>query len=289
MVNSNNVYDIEGFKMHLDPRKRGITSTLLFQGYREPAFMWILRHEAKGDLGLDLGANIGYATLSLCKNMKKVIAIEPDKRCRKLLKRSLEDNNFVKKTKVKSFAISDKNGEKDIYLAKKNFNLNSLCELSASQSKKDKFVKSKIKTVTIDSLNIDPNFIKMDIEGYEVEALRGARETLSRSKYCKILIEVHPQFYNADRDFSVVLKELISYGFDIKYVVSAGVSCPDLFKEKGYKPFKSFKDGDHKRGLFSNIDTSDAIRFASFPHNQKNPKTGKVSKKIVRSILLVKE
>ena len=250
MGNSNNVYNIEGFRMHLDSKKRGITSVLLAQGYREPAFMWILRNEAKGHLGLDLGANIGYATLSLCKNMKKVIAIEPDKRCRKLLKRSLRDNNFDTKTEVCNFAVSDEDGEKDIWLAKKNFNLNSLCDISVVKSKKDKFIKSTIKTVKIDSLNIDPNFIKMDIEGYEVEALRGARETLSRSKFCKILMEVHPQFYNKDRDLSSVLNEIINFGFVIKYVVSAGSSCPDLFKEKGYKPFQSFKDGDHERGSF---------------------------------------
>ena len=289
MGSSNNIYNIEGFKMHLDSKKRGITSTLLAQGYREPAFMWILRSEAKGNLGVDIGANIGYATLNLCKNMKKVIAIEPDRRCRKLLKRSLRDNDFIEKTKIYGFAVSDKNGEKDIYLAKKNFNLNSLCGESISKSKKDKFTKSIIKTVTIDSLNIDPNFIKMDIEGYEVEALRGAKETLLRSEFCKILIEVHPKFYNEDRDFSKVLEEIIGYGFKIKYVVSAGSYCPDLFKEKGYKPFKSFIDGGHERGLFSDVETADAINFSSFPHDQKNPSTGKVSKKIVRSILLVKE
>jgi len=275
--------------MHLDPKKRGITSTLLYQGYREPAFMWILRKEAKGDLGVDLGANIGYATLSLCRNMKKVIAIEPDKRCRKLLKRSLIDNNFDKKTKIYGFAVSNENGEKYIYLAKKNFNLNSLCDISILKSKKDKFTKSLIKTVTIDSLNIDPNFIKMDIEGYEVEALKGAKETLLRAKSCKILIEVHPQFYSIDRDFSVVLKEIISYGFNVKYVVSAGSFCPDLFKEKGYQPFKSFTDGEHERGIFSNINNEDAVNFSSFSHNQKNPSTGKISEKIVRSILIVKE
>ena len=288
MSDLDNIYEIEGFKMHLDPKKRGISADLLVHGSREPAFMWILRKEAKGDLGVDIGANIGYATLNLCKSMNNVIAIEPDQRCRKLLKRSLRDNDFEDKTIVYGSAISDIIGEKEIYLAKNNFNLNSLCDVSATLSKKDKFIKKTIKTITLDSMDIDPNFIKMDIEGYEVEALRGAKNTLRRAKNCKILIEVHPQYYDDKRAFDIELRDIISYGFKIKYLVSAGVSCPDLFKEKGYEPFKTFKAGEHTRGIFTDVSQEDAINFSSFVHKQINPETRRVSSKIVRSIFLVK-
>ena len=281
--------------MHLDPLKRGISGALWGQGYREPAFMWILNQEAKGKLGMDLGANLGYATLHLCKKMDKVIAIEPDSRPRKLLKRNIKENNFSNKVKVFNFAISNKDGKETIYLSKKHPNLNSLCVNNTLKKKKDFLEEKIIKTKMIDSLNISPNFVKMDIEGYEVEAIQGGYNTFKKATSCKLLIEVHPQFYDNDRDFSLILKSLFKMNYRIKYLVSAGCEYPDLYKKKGYSPYRVFHDGDHRRGLFKDVKNDDAINFCCYPHSQKyltkdddNRTIEKTTKKIARSILLVK-
>ena len=289
------IMKIEEFMMYLDPLKQGISSTLWGQGYREPCFMWILRKEAKGDLGVDIGANLGYATLSLCKNMSKVIAIEPDRKSRKLLKKNIKINNFKNKVKIYNFAISDSMGESIIYFFRKNPNLNTLCKPKTLKSSKDFIRKEMIKTKTIDSLNVLPNFIKMDIEGYEIEAIEGGIETFKKSKNCKILIEVHPHYYTKKRSFAKILEKLFTIGFKVKYIVSAGTECPELFREKNYKPIKIMNDQEHRRGIFVNISEEDAINFCSFSHSQeyksKNDKgvvINKQTKKIVRSILLVK-
>jgi hypothetical protein len=129
----------------------------------------------------------------------------------------------------------------------------------------------------------------MDIEGYEVEALRGGMETFKRADKCKLLIEVHPQYYSEERSFAEVLEQLFSLGFNVKYVVSAGIAQPDLFKAKGYKPIREVKDKKHRRGLYDDVTNEDALEFSSYIHKQKNPENGKISEKIVRSILLVKE
>ena len=276
------------FKMYLDYLKRGISSSLWGQGYREPAFMWIIKHEAKGKIGVDLGANLGYVTLHMCRNMDKIIAIEPDRRMRKLLKKNIKENGFSDKVEIYNFAISDKDGEEIIYLSKKHPNLNTLCNNEKLKKSKDLLKKEKIITRKIDSLNIKPNFIKMDIEGYEVEAINGAMDTLKKVNKCKLLIEVHPQYYNEKRDFSKILKKLFNIGFDVKYIVSAGCEHPDLFKERNYYPFKIFQDDERKKGLFKGISKNDAINFCAFKHNQKED-SGKISFKIARSILLVKE
>ncbi len=286
MASKSLVIPVEGFNMHIDHFKRGISGTLWGQGYREPGFMWILRREAKGNLGLDIGANLGYATLHMCRGMSKVIAIEPDRRPRKLLKRNIKENNFSDKVKICKFAVSNKNGQEVIYLSKKNPNLNNLCDNKKMKSKKDFLKKEIVDTKTIDSLEVSPDFIKMDIEGYEVEAILGGLETFKKIEKCKILIEVHPQFYNDDRNFANVLTTLFGIGFNVKYIVSAAVGCPDLFKERGYSPFKIVKDGDHERGIFENISREDAIDFCAFKHNQVVG--DKTSIKIARSIFLEK-
>ena len=75
---------IEGHKMYLDPDDGGISKALVRHGFREACFMWILRHEAEG-VAVDVGANIGYCTLSLADTCEKVYAYEPDPRSYKLL------------------------------------------------------------------------------------------------------------------------------------------------------------------------------------------------------------
>lgn len=277
------IIKIEGFPMHLSKILTGLSAHLHGDGYHEPGFMWLLRNEAKGKLSLDIGANIGYSTLSLCKNMKKVIAIEPDDRSRKILKKNIKLNKFDNKVKIYDFAISDKEETKIFYLSKHP-------NLSAFNKNKKYWTKKKrVKTKTVDSLNVLPNFIKMDLEGHEVEVIAGAMETLKKVDFCRILLEVHPQFYSKERDFAKTLLNLVSIGFKIKYLISAGMAIPDEFKKNNYKPFKVIKTTNFKRGIYKDIDIEHAINFSTKIYNQILPYSGKISKKIVRAIMVEKD
>ena len=268
--------------MFLSDTLTGLSAHLYGDGYHEPAFMYLLRKEAKGGLALDIGANIGYSTLSLCKNMKKVIAIEPDERSRKLLKKNIKLNRFKEKVKIYDFAISDKEEEKIFYLSKHP-------NLSAFNKNKKYWTKKiKVKTKKIDDLGVIPNFIKMDLEGHEIEVINGAMSSLKKTDFCRILLEVHPQFYSEERNFANVLSSLIEIGYKIKYLISAAVSCPDEFKKKGYSPFKEFEAAGFKRGIFKDVNVEDAIKFSTNIHKQVIPGSGKISNKIVRAIMLEK-
>jgi len=277
------IRNIEGFPMYLSKTLTGLSAKLHGDGFHEPAFMWLLRKEAKGNLALDIGSNIGYSTLSLCKNMKRVIAIEPDDRSRKVLKHNLKLNNFRDKVDIRDYAISDVVGRKDFYISK-HPNLSAF-----HKNKKFWFERRRIKTVTIDSLNVLPNFIKMDLEGHEVEVIRGGMNSLDNTKFCRILLEVHPSFYTEDHTFADSMKDLFDIGYNVKYLVSAGVACPDEFKNKGYKPFKIFEIGGFERGIYREVTNEDALNFATKIYNQAISNTGKISKKIVRAIMLEKD
>ena len=275
--------NIEGFPMYLSDILTGLSAHLWGDGYHEPCFMWLLRKESQGDLALDIGSNIGYSTLSLGKNMKKIIAIEPDDRSRKILKKNIKLNNFKNKVKIYDFAISDKIGEKIFYLSKHP-------NLSAFNKNKRYWTKKKkVKTRTIDSLNVLPNFIKMDLEGHEIEVIDGAIESLKKTKFCRILLEVHPQFYDKKRNFSKSIRKLVSIGFNVKYLISAGIACPDKFREKGYEPYKIMTCNEFKRGIFRDVKIEDAINFATKEHKQYIPDLDKTSNKIVRAIMLEKK
>ena len=281
---------IDNFDMYLDASGKGISATLNSYGYREPDFMWIMKTEAKGKLALDIGGNIGYTSLNLSNNVTNVISIEPDPRTRYILKKNVELNNLQDRIKICNFAVSDCNGESTIHLADSP-NLSTLCNPIKKDKEKNKYKKIKIRTKTIDSLNIQPSFIKMDIEGYEVEALLGAMNTLKNAYQCGILIEVHPQYYTKKRNFELVLRELVLMGYKFKYVLSAGMSQPEAFRLKGYVPFSIFSSprwqGNYlERGLYNSISIEDAIYFCSNLHREYSSVLKKYTDKIVRAILL---
>ena len=257
---------IEGFPMWLDLKDGGISKRLYIKGGREFAFMWILRKEASG-IAMDIGANIGYCTLSLAKVCDVVLAIEPDERSFKILEKNIKLNKLEDKVVTTRFAITDKEG---------TFRFSE--EKKPNLSRLDPNGKKLVLTDSIDNYVEEeiPDFIKMDIEGGEVNALKGAMKTLKEAKEMKILIEVHPIFYNKDNDFRKVLEDILALGYKFKYVINAKGKI-DKFKK--YKCVKRFKQYKH-RAVFKGVPKEKVLKWAT-----TMPKDGK---KVVRSFLLEK-
>ena len=250
----------------------GISRRLWLKGKREQAFMWILRQQT-GGTALDIGGNIGYCTLSLARNFEHVVAVEPDPRSLKVLYENIKLNK-LENVKLENFAFSDKCEDRTINLAPKP-NLTSF--------KRTEGELYTLRTMTIDAyLRGKPvSFMKMDVEGSEIEVIAGAKRTIERHKP-SILLEVHPAEYKGD-DFKNTLLGLVEHGYRIPYVVSAKVDrdkfkVPKLFKQKGYKPYMKFND--LKRAVFKDIAIEDAIEWSSREIEDRH------SKKIVRAILL---
>lgn len=267
--------NIEGFAMNLDTKDGGISAVLAKKGCREEAFMHILRTKAKGSIAFDIGANIGYTTLSMCKNFDKIYAFEPDPRSLVLLKQNIKLNNFVNKTEIRQTAMGEKKEVKTLFLSKQP-NLTSFVSAKRLERKLD------INVTTIDDFcaeaKIMPEFLKMDIEGFEVEVLRGGRKIFETCPKMGLLIEVHPMYYSEERSFAEELNQLMLFGFNFKYVVSARDMRPE-FEDRGYTPEKYFSKID--RGIWADMDPRHAIVMCSFMR--------KDNRKIVRSIYLEKD
>jgi FkbM family methyltransferase len=299
---------INRFKLYLDKKDTGISQTLMKgkffkKWHREPEFMDIIESEVhEGDVAFDLGANIGYVTIHLAEYVGekgKVYAIEPSPRNFEILTKTILVNKLEKIVKVEPYAISSRSGQRELNISDES-NLNSFV--------KTKYTKNTIKvdTVSIDDYFTDkrfPNFIKMDIEGAEVDALAGISKILENDSCMKILMEIHPMYYDKDA-FSIQLERLFKLGFYTKYLVSAGVSEPDYFKKLGYKPFKTYITGNFTRGIYKNISNEHVVESCSnlFPNQMsglnwlsilKRPHTffsrRVASPKIVRSIMLQRD
>lgn len=123
----------------------------------------------------DVGANVGFYSLLASKlvGSGKVFAFEPVPRNLLYLRKHLALNR-VTNVEVLPVAVSDRNGTSSFEVEHTGF-MGHLSEQGTAT----------VSTVTLDELMeqgkvLAPDFIKMDIEGAELMALRGAHQTFNR-------------------------------------------------------------------------------------------------------------
>lgn len=161
---------------------------------------------------LDAGTNIGNHTLFFAKilNAKKVYCFEPMKTIFAILEKNLELNNITNVEKY-NFAL----GEKEGYAKISGYHSISLGSTQFSFEDKGDF-----KVVALDSFNIDQlDFCKVDVEGCQLEFLKGAKNTLEKFKpviWIEMLSKEHSAFnYNEDREITLPHNFLESLGYEL--------------------------------------------------------------------------
>lgn len=151
-----------------------------------------------GDVVLDVGANIGWYSLILNKlapDGVDIYAFEPHPGNRALLEENVR-RNAASGVHVVASAVSDHSGEQDLFVySGANTGRHSLLPINSGE-------RIRIQTTTLDEFwsgrNLGqrvPRFIKVDIEGYELMALRGGQGVLSRCP--TVLFEYSPRFMQA--------------------------------------------------------------------------------------------
>jgi len=130
----------------------------------------------KGDLCFDVGANIGNRTEIFLKLGARVVAIEPQKECSKLLQ--LRFGNEI--TLVQQ-ALGSHSGDGTIFISD-TAEISSLSKEWIDSVSKSRFKNSQwnkreeVKITTLDQVieqNGYPKFCKIDVEGFEEEVLKG--------------------------------------------------------------------------------------------------------------------
>ena len=140
----------------------------------------------EGDIVLDCGANVGvYTRRALKAGARIVVAIEPAPQNIEVLKR-----NFAPEIEQGRVIVYPKGvWDKDDMLVLHQHSDNSAADSFVINQEKDKAdthaADEKLPLTTIDKLVTElklerVDFIKMDIEGAEVRALNGARETIAK-------------------------------------------------------------------------------------------------------------
>lgn len=181
----------------------------------EQAMMSAIR---PGDTIWDVGANVGIFTRRFSEQVGPtgcVVAFEPSPaasaRCREV----------VPKATVLQLALSDWDGETDFYVGDDAIAPTNSLERRATSRTATRIRVMTGDTVISQCLALPPNHIKIDVEGFEVEVVRGLSETLRSPSLKSVFIEVH--FLNlAERGLRTGPTEIVRLlqraGYDTRWV-----------------------------------------------------------------------
>lgn len=256
---------IYNYKMYLDVKDAGISRSLLLHAERELDHKFMLEQVVRPGMTIfDIGANIGYYVLmekKLLGETGNIIAIEPSPSNIKLLEKNLSLNN-VKGVQVYNMAISDIEETKVFYLAKQS-NLNTFHATGSGLAHLSGEVIS-VKTATVPGLaaevGLTPDLIRMDVEGHEVEVIRGMLPAIERGEMRpSIIFETHLSRYTKDHDFVVVLRQLFNLGYKTKLISSSSERGTKIINKLGYQAFHSESSDDVIRYIYNDIDNDNAI------------------------------
>lgn len=168
----------------------------------------------EGDIVLELGAFCGFGTMKLSNLVGengKVIAVEADKINYKILEKNIKNNN-LKNVKIVNKGIWNANGELSLY--KESNQRNSLVEELLDNVEKSE----KIEVDSVDNIlkKLDINqvdFITMEINAAEIEALKGMKNVLMQDDIRIIAAGWYE--YNGKPAWKKMKEILEEYGFTV--------------------------------------------------------------------------
>jgi FkbM family methyltransferase len=172
--------------------------------YETETLAFLKLHYKKFDSVIDIGTNIGNHLLYWCSEMgaRQVYCFEPNDYNRSVLFRNIELNHLESIVSVHSCALGAERGKG----VQSNFSLG-----NTGMNRVDKVSDASMATTTeikrLDDFAINKvDFVKIDVEGFEIDVLKGAAATLELHKPL-VMIEV---FENSRHEVELTMQQ---YGY----------------------------------------------------------------------------
>lgn len=135
------------------------------------------------DLFIDVGANIGSYTILASKVCgARSISVEPDPGTMLSLQRNILANSIQERVTVVEAALGENRGLARFTVGRGTTNKMALDDDPLSR---------EVRVKCLDDIlyNLDPTFIKLDVEGFETQVLKGGRVTLGKESLLGIQTE----------------------------------------------------------------------------------------------------
>ncbi len=229
-TSSSNIVTINNFdktiSLKLDTSAT-IAGAIYWTGFHELREIMFLHRFLKPNMVfVDIGANLGEYTLFAAKRLLhgKVLAYEPAKKMYQVLTENISLNHF-KNIITFQVGLSNEVASLPLYNAVSGNANEGLSTLYPSNTSTEvtEYISLQVFDDEFEKLNLTRlDFIKMDIEGAELSALRGSENVLKKFKPL-VLVEINESSYHAA---GYTIEDISSY-----------------FNQLGYKPYSISKDG----------------------------------------------
>lgn len=208
-------FRVHSLLMRLDTNE-GIQRGMAQGVYEPEQTAWLKACLSPGDRFVDLGANFGWYTALASTILKKsghVFAFEPSPIANGVIANTIEENHLNNVTLIRA-AVGDADGQVQIYLP-----VNDSVHSPSIFFSDPQFIPLQVPLISLDNYGpfVDGrpiNLIKMDVEGYEPNVIRGMRYLIRRGLVKNIFCEFNSGWLKPNSTTPAELFELItSYGF----------------------------------------------------------------------------
>ena len=188
---------LNGERFRVDARYR----VFLQPDYEAPVASYLRQRVRPGDCCLDVGAHIGAYALQLarwCSPGGRVIAFEPNPATAAVLRRHVRMNDFDSTIVVEPSALGKSEGSAVLFGdATSGLSRLGVPNPDAPAPSRPSLT---VPLLTVDSYcgahRVEPDWMLVDVEGYEFDVLAGARRTIDRcGAPLAIVLEVHPALW----------------------------------------------------------------------------------------------
>ena len=191
-------------------------------------------HVSKRDVALDIGAHVGIWSMRLAERFKKLIAFEPVPKHQECWKQNMlmytDPRNYPEKTiTLETVALGHENGTAPMKVPNTtNTGMASLVYEVFNQRTGARWVQPEwetfpeiqVETKTLDSYEFDVlDFIKIDVEWFELRVLQGAENTIRKHKPIMYIEMSDTEAYTFIKNLDLDYRILYSHGADRLYKV----------------------------------------------------------------------
>lgn len=186
-----------------------------------------------GDVVIDVGSNIGITAViaGLLVSSGSVLALEPVKETFEYLERNIERSKSSN-VKCLNLAVSSMSGRVRL-VSEPGYRFAAFVGYEDVMDRYSGYSEEEVAAITLDRLVEDEglsrvDFIKIDVEGFELEVLRGSAQVLERFQPA-VFLEANHYCLNVFRRISMVdfIEEILSI-FPIVQAVDASLETLDL-------------------------------------------------------------
>jgi FkbM family methyltransferase len=165
-----------------------------YEAEYEPGTFRFLRQVLRpGDAALDVGAHIGLFTVVMARLVGpagRVFSFEPTPTTRRVLERTVRLNRCSDRVEVRAEAVTRVSGRADFFdTGDVASNSNSL--VASGRHRRQFSVDAVAVDEFLSARKLSVGFLKIDVEGAELDALRGAEQTLRRDRPA-VALALHP-------------------------------------------------------------------------------------------------